>query len=77
MKAKDIIEALKKYNPEEEIMIAYWTKDLVQGWFKEENGEIITNDIWNEAVDEFDTYDLQDTADMILDCISEKINENK
>lgn len=77
MKAKDIIKSLSQYDPEEEIMIAYWTKDLVQGWFDEEDNEIITDDIWNVAVDEFDSYDLQQTADMILDCVSEEIHREK
>lgn len=77
MKVKEIIESLKDYDPEEEVMIAYWTKDLVQGWFDEEENEIITDDIWNVAVEEFETYELQDTADMILDCVSEQIHKEK
>ena len=77
MKVKEIINALKDYDPEEEVMIAYWTKDLVQGWFDKEDNEIITDDIWNVAVDEFETYDLQDTADMILDCVSEEIHKEE
>lgn len=77
MKVKEIINALKDYDPEEEVMIAYWTKDLVQGWFDEEDNEIITDDIWNVAVSEFETYELQDTADMILDCVSEEIHKEK
>lgn len=77
MKVKEIINSLKDYDPEEEVMIAYWTKDLVQGWFDEEDNEIITDDIWNVAVSEFETYELQDTADMILDCVSEEIHKEE
>lgn len=73
MKAKDIIEHLSKLNPEEKVMIVYWTKDCVQDWFDEED-QIITDEIWNEAIEEFDGYEFQETNDMILDSISERVN---
>lgn len=72
MKAKDIIEHLNKLNPEEKVMIVYWTKDCVQDWFDEED-QIITDEIWNEAVEEFDGYEFQETNDMVLDSISERL----
>lgn len=73
MKVKEIIESLKDYDPEEKVMIVYWTKDGVQDWFDEED-QIITDEIWNEAVEEFDEYEFQETNDMILDSISERVN---
>lgn len=77
MKVKELIKHLTELNPEEQVMVAYWTKDLVQGWFDEEENEIVTDDIWNKAVDEFETYDLQDAGDMILNCVSEEIHKEK
>lgn len=73
MKVKEIINALKDYDPEEKVMIVYWTKDGVQDWFDEED-QIITDEIWNEAIEEFDEYEFQETNDMILDSISERVN---
>ena len=70
MKVKEIINALKDYDPEERVMIAYWTKDEVQEWFSDD--EVITNELWNKAVDEFDTYSLQDTADDITSFIADE-----
>ena len=73
MKVKDIIKSLSNLDPEEKVMIVYWTKDCVQDWFDEED-QIITDEIWNEAVKEFDEYEFQETNDMILDSISERIS---
>lgn len=73
MKAKDIIKSLSNLDPEEKVMIVYWTKDCVQDWFDEED-QIITDEIWNEAVKEFDEYEFQETNDMILDSISERVS---
>lgn len=73
MKVKDIIKSLSNLDPEEKVMIVYWTKDCVQGWFDEED-QIITDEIWNEAVEEFDEYEFQETNDMILDSISERVS---
>lgn len=73
MKAKDIIKSLSNLDPEEKVMIVYWTRDCVQDWFDEED-QIITDEIWNEAVEEFDEYEFQETNDMILDSISERVS---
>lgn len=72
MKAKDIIEHLSNLDPEEKVMIVYWTKGCVQDWFDEEE-QIVTDEIWNEAVEEFDGYEFQETSDMILDSVSERL----
>lgn len=74
MKAKDIIKSLSNLNPEEKVMILYWTRDCVQDWFDEED-QIITDEIWNEAVEEFDGYEFQETNDMILDSVSERLSK--
>lgn len=73
MKAKDIIKSLSNLDPEEKVMIVYWTRDCVQDWFDEEE-QIVTDEIWNEAVKEFDEYEFQETNDMILDSISERVS---
>ena len=73
MKAKDIIKSLSNLDPEEKVMIVYWTRDCVQDWFDEE-GQIVTDEIWNEAVKEFDEYEFQETNDMILDSVSERLS---
>lgn len=74
MKVKDIIKSLSNLNPEEKVMIVYWTRDCVQDWFDEE-GQIVTDEIWNEAVEEFDGYEFQETSDMILDSVSERLSK--
>jgi putative AlgH/UPF0301 family transcriptional regulator len=46
MKAKHAIEALKRLDKEEEIVIAFWTQD----WFTDVLGREITEDQWLDII---------------------------
>jgi hypothetical protein len=74
MKAKDIIKNMQELNPEEEVMIAYWYKRDVAGWF--EDGEV-TDEVWKDSVNEFDSWDLQDIADEITTIVDVRVARNK
>ncbi len=78
MKVKELIAKLKKYNNEDdEIIVAYWAKDDVSGWY--EDG--ISDKKWKKLVDRFDYYDFQqvcdDMDDIFCNDIMEEINEEK
>lgn len=75
MKVKELIKYLSELNPDERIMVAYWTRETIQGWFSDD--QVITDEIWNSAVDEFDSYSLQDTADDITDFILSEFPDEK
>ena len=46
MKAKYLIEQLKKYNPDDEIIVAYWDK----AWFSELLECDITDEQWQDII---------------------------
>jgi hypothetical protein len=46
MKAKYLIEQLKKYNPDDEIIVAYWDKE----WFDDQCDIEIADEQWQDIV---------------------------
>ena len=74
MKASEVIKALQTLDPDEEIMFTWWERELVSGWFS--NDKLIDIDKWHEAVDRFESWDLQETADDITRMIEELEEES-
>jgi hypothetical protein len=50
MKVSKAIELLSEINPDEEIAISWWERDL----FTDENDVIVPEEAWFKAVEEFD-----------------------
>jgi hypothetical protein len=58
MKVKDLIEQLKAYTPDTELIVAYWDKETVidngsPDWPGEENLSL-TDEQWSEVVDAYE-----------------------
>ena len=71
MKVKEIIETLNYRNPEEEVIILWWTKDI----FDDEDNPI-TDDNWNKSVLFIDNSNALDYAtEQAYDSILEVIRE--
>ena len=71
MKVKEIIETLNYRNPEEEVVILWWTKDI----FDDED-DPITDDNWNKSVQYIDNSNALDYAtEQAFDSILEVIRE--
>ena len=77
MKVKYLIEQLKKYNADDEIIVAYWDKE----WYNDQCDLEITDDQWQDILNdgenvldnlEIGAY-LYETARVILD--TETTNE--
>ena len=78
MKVKYLIEQLKKYNPDDEIIVAYWDKE----WFDDQCDIEIADDQWQDIIGdgenvvenmEIGAY-LYEAARVILD--TETTNDN-
>ncbi len=67
MKVKDVIKNMQDYNPEDEIVILHWTKDI----FDDEDNPI-TDDLWSKVVKTLDETTNLDFANQV---ISEEILE--
>ena len=46
MRVKHLIDQLKKYNPDDEIIVAYWDKE----WFDDQCDIEIADDQWQDIV---------------------------
>ena len=78
MKVKYLIEQLKKYNADDELIVAYWDKE----WFDDQCELEITDDQWQDIINdgenvvenmEIGAY-LYEAARVILD--TETTNDN-
>jgi hypothetical protein len=61
MKVKDAIKNMQSHNPEDEIVILYWTKDI----FDDET-LTITDDVWSKVVKVLDDENNLDFANSVI-----------
>jgi hypothetical protein len=67
MKVKDVIKSMQNYNPEDEVVILHWTKDI----FDDEVHQI-SDEVWAKVVK---TLDDESNLDFANQVISEEILE--
>ena len=73
MKVKDAIKKMQSHNPEDEIVILYWTKDI----FDDEDNPI-TDEVWFKVVKTLDeTTNLDFANQVISEEILEVLRENE
>jgi hypothetical protein len=73
MKVKDVIKNMQNYNPEDEVVILHWTKDI----FDDEDNPI-TDEVWSKVVKTLDeTTNLDFANQVISDEILEVLRENE
>jgi hypothetical protein len=76
MKVQEVIKELQKLNPEDNIIIAWWEKSLVEEWFNDDaesqEKETIPEEIWEEVVGEVNSTDWSDIGDYIERTVEEK-----
>jgi hypothetical protein len=70
MKAKDVIKNMKELNPEEEIVILWWSKDI----FDTEESPI-TDDVWSKVTKEVDDNHLDFSSQVISEEILNVLRE--
>ena len=73
MKVKDVIKNMQNYNPEDEIVILYWTKDI----FNDEDNPI-SDQVWSKVVKTLDDTSNLDFANQVIsDEILDVLRENE
>jgi hypothetical protein len=72
MKAKRIIKAMSELDPEEEVIILWWTKDI----FDDEDNPI-TDEVWAKVVKETDDSHLDYSSQVISEEILDVLRENE
>lgn len=58
MKVSKVIQMLtESHDPDEDIVLAYWTKELFEGYY--EDGSL-TDQVWRDVVADIDAQDLSE-----------------
>jgi len=72
MRVANLISDLQRLNPDDEVVVAYWTRDLADRYV--ENRTPLTNDQWQEIVNEVgsETIQFQEVGDLIEQLAYEK-----
>jgi hypothetical protein len=72
MKVKDVIKNMQNYNPEDEVVILWWTKNI----FDDENNTI-SDDVWAKVVKDVDDNHLDFSSQVISEEILDVLRENE
>jgi len=72
MRVANLISDLQRLNPDDEVVVAYWTRDLADRYV--ENRTPLTNDQWQEIVNEVGSENIQfqEVGDLIEQLAYEK-----
>ena len=68
MKAKDVIECMKEYNPEDRLLVMWWDADVLAYY-----DYIVTNEEWNKTIDQIDGYEFDGVDQDIHEIIEETL----
>jgi hypothetical protein len=73
VKVKDVIKNMQDYNPEDEVVVLWWTKDI----FDDEDNPI-TDEFWSKVVKILDNASHLDFAQQVIsEEILEVLRENE
>jgi hypothetical protein len=72
MKVKDVIKNMQNYNPEDEVVILWWTKDIF-----DDEVHPITDEIWAKVVKDVDDNHLDFSSQVISDEILDVLRDNE
>lgn len=62
MKVKDVIKSMQDYDPEDEVVILWWTKDIASYG----DGSDISNEVWSKVVKTLDDENNLDFANQVI-----------
>ena len=68
MLIQNLLEHLQKLNPNDQIAVIFYTQDEFDG----DNQELVSESIWNKAVEEFEQCDDVDSS--VTSFIKDQIN---
>jgi len=84
MKVKDLIKQLSYYDGEQELLVAYWDKEYAETAFDSDEGFILTDTAWVDAIKRTENMDFWQECDsneltdqVLLAVKAEKEGENK
>jgi Asp-tRNA(Asn)/Glu-tRNA(Gln) amidotransferase B subunit len=81
MKVKDLIEQLKAYDGEQELIVAYWDKETIEDYaYDHETDELseLTDEQWRQVVDKYQDgeWNFQSyAAELFVDLVGEVVGK--
>lgn len=78
MQVQELIKQLQQYKPEEELIVAYWDKECVEG-YRGDDVPPITDDEWSEVVEKYEDGEFgwqSHAAEDLVDLVDEVKNVN-
>jgi hypothetical protein len=80
VKVKELIEQLKEYDGEQELIVAYWDKETIEDYaYNHETDELseLTDEQWGQVVDKYQDgeWNFQSyAAELFVDLVGEVVN---
>ena len=68
MKVKDVIEYMKEYNPEDELLVMWWDSDVLYN-----DNDTVSKEEWNKIIDKTDGYGFDGINNDIYDILGETL----
>jgi hypothetical protein len=69
MKVSELIEQLKSYKPDDELLVAYWDKEFAETAFDSDESIKISDELWSQAIRR------AERAEFWQSCASEEITD--
>lgn len=73
MQVKELMKQLQELDPNEEVVVMYWAKQLFDDYEDEDNA--ISVDTWNEVVDKLDNGYLDNASSDVHEIIEDTLRE--
>lgn len=77
MKVQELVEQLKQYQPEDELIVAYWDKETVEGYT---NDLTLTDNQWGQVIDKYENgeyYWQSSAAEDFVDLANEVVSSSE
>jgi len=78
VRVKDLIEQLRAYDGEDELIVCYWDKETVHGYGSPE----VTDEEWSEVIERYNNGEwhfqssaAEDFVEIVQEVVSERITE--
>ena len=68
MKVKDVIEYMKEYNPEDELLVMWWDSDVLYN-----DNDTVSKEEWNKIIDQTDGYGFDGVNQDIYEILEETL----
>jgi hypothetical protein len=69
MKVSELIKQLESYDPDQELLVAYWDKEFAETAFDSDEGVVVSDEVWSQAIRR------AEKAEFWQSCASEEITD--